>query len=163
MEEIVNKYKISIIGSGYVGLSLGILLGQKNEVKILEIDEKKVSKINQKVSPLKDQLIQEYLDNKEINISATLEPKEALSDVDFYIIATPTNYDELNNMFDTSSVESSISKIMDHSNNGLIIIKSTVPVGYTESLRSKLNTKRIIFHLNFSKEVLCMTIFIHQE
>lgn len=152
MEEIVNKYKISIIGSGYVGLSLGILLGQKNEVKILEIDEKKVSKINQKVSPLKDQLIQEYLDNKEINISATLEPKEALSDVDFYIIATPTNYDELNNMFDTSSVESSISKIMDHSNNGLIIIKSTVPVGYTESLRSKLNTKRIIFSPEFLRE-----------
>ncbi|MDA9866925.1 nucleotide sugar dehydrogenase [Gammaproteobacteria bacterium] len=144
--------KITIIGSGYVGMSLGVLLGQKCEVTILEIDKVKVDKINKGVSPIKDSLIQEYLDTKEINIFATLLPNEALINADYFIIATPTNYDESTNMFDTSSVESSISEVIKYSKEALIIIKSTIPVGHTKYLREKFNTDRIIFSPEFLRE-----------
>lgn len=152
MEEMLKTPKITIIGSGYVGMSLGVLLGQKCEVTILEIDKVKVDKINKGVSPIKDSLIQEYLDTKEINIFATLLPNEALINADYFIIATPTNYDESTNMFDTSSVESSISEIIKYSKEALIIIKSTIPVGHTKYLREKFNTDRIIFSPEFLRE-----------
>jgi len=152
MEEMLKTPKITIIGSGYVGMSLGVLLGQKYEVTILEIDKVKVDKINKGVSPIKDSLIQEYLDTKEINIFATLLPNEALINADYFIIATPTNYDESTNMFDTSSVESSISEVIKYSKEALIIIKSTIPVGHTKYLREKFNTDRIIFSPEFLRE-----------
>lgn len=152
MEEMLKTPKITIIGSGYVGMSLGVLLGQKCEVTILEIDKVKVDKINKGVSPIKDSLIQEYLDTKEINIFATLLPNEALINADYFIIATPTNYDESTNMFDTSSVESSISEVIKYSKEALIIIKSTIPVGHTKYLREKFNTDRIIFSPEFLRE-----------
>lgn len=152
MEGLVNKHKLTIIGSGYVGMSLGVLFGQFHDVTILEIDESKVNKINKGISTVKDNLIQEYLDNKKINISATLKLNQALANADFFIIATPTNYDEYTNEFDTSSVESCISNILKFSKEGLIIIKSTVPVGYTEHLRVKFNTDRIIFSPEFLRE-----------
>mgnify|MGYP001496667586 FL=1 len=152
MEGLVNKHKLTIIGSGYVGMSLGVLFGQFHDVTILEIDESKVNKINKGISTVKDSLIQEYLDNKKINISATLKLNQALANADFFIIATPTNYDEYTNEFDTSSVESCISNILKFSKEGLIIIKSTVPVGYTEHLRVKFNTDRIIFSPEFLRE-----------
>lgn len=152
MEEMLKTPKITIIGSGYVGMSLGVLLGQKCEVTILEIDKVKVDKINKGVSPIKDSLIQEYLDTKEINIFATLLPNEALINADYFIIATPTNYDESTNMFDTSSVESSISEVINYSKEALIIIKSTIPVGHTKYLREKFNTDRIIFSPEFLRE-----------
>ena len=152
MGELVNKKKLTIIGSGYVGMSLGVLFGQYHDVTILEIDVNKVNKINKGISTVKDNLIQEYLDNKKINISATLKSNQALANADFFIIATPTNYDEYTNEFDTSSVESCISNILKFSKEGLIIIKSTVPVGYTEHLRAKFNTERIIFSPEFLRE-----------
>ena len=152
MEGLVNKHKLTIIGSGYVGMSLGVLFGQFHDVTILEIDESRVNKINKGISTVKDNLIQEYLDNKKINISATLKLNQALANADFFIIATPTNYDEYTNEFDTSSVESCISNILKFSKEGLIIIKSTVPVGYTEHLRVKFNTDRIIFSPEFLRE-----------
>jgi UDPglucose 6-dehydrogenase len=152
MEGLVNKHKLTIIGSGYVGMSLGVLFGQFHDVTILEIDANKVNKINKGISTVKDNLIQDYLDNKKINISATLKSNQALANADFFIIATPTNYDEYTNEFDTSSVELCISNILKFSKEGLIIIKSTIPVGYTEHLRVKFNTDRIIFSPEFLRE-----------
>ncbi len=154
MEELVSKKQlITVIGSGYVGMSLSVLLGKgNNHIKILEIDKDKVKKINDGLSTVKDELIEKYLAKDKLNISATLDPKEALVKADYFIIATPTNYDEKTNKFDTKSVKSSIEKILKFSKNGTIIIKSTIPIGYTEYLKEEFKTNRIIFSPEFLRE-----------
>ena len=154
MEELVSKKQlITIIGSGYVGMSLSVLLSKgNNRVKILEIDKEKVKKINKGLSTVRDELIEEHISKEKLNISATLDPKEALNDADYFIIATPTNYDEKTNKFDTESVKSSIEKILTFSKNGSIIIKSTIPIGYTDYLKEKFKTDKIIFSPEFLRE-----------
>ncbi len=154
MEELVSKKQlITIVGSGYVGMSLSVLLGKgSNHVKILEIDKEKVKKINEGLSTVRDALIEKYISKDKLNISATLDPKEALTDADYFIIATPTNYDEKTNKFDTESVKSTIEKILKFSKNGSIIIKSTIPIGYTDYLKEKFKTDRIIFSPEFLRE-----------
>ena len=154
MEELVSKkHTITVIGSGYVGMSLSVLLGRgNNHVKILEIDKEKVKKINEGLSTVRDELIEKYISKDKLNISATLDPKEALTDADYFIIATPTNYDEKTNKFDTESVISSIEKILTFSKNGSIIIKSTIPIGYTDYLKEKFKTDKIIFSPEFLRE-----------
>tara|TARA_B100001093_G_scaffold425637_1_gene419214 strand:+ start:534 stop:1727 length:1194 start_codon:yes stop_codon:yes gene_type:complete len=154
MEELVSKKQlITIIGSGYVGMSLSVLLGKgNNHVKILEIDKDKVKKINDGLSTVKDELIEKHLARDKLSISATLDPREALTDADYFIVATPTNYDEETNKFDTESVKSSIEKILKFSKKGTIIIKSTIPIGYTEYLKEEFRTDRIIFSPEFLRE-----------
>ena len=154
MEELVSKKQlITIVGSGYVGMSLSVLLGKgSNHVKILEIDKEKVKKINEGLSTVRDALIEKYISKDKLNISATLDPKEALTDADYFIIATPTNYDEKTNKFDTESVKSTIEKILKFSKNGTIVIKSTIPIGYTEYLKEEFKTDRIIFSPEFLRE-----------
>jgi UDPglucose 6-dehydrogenase len=154
MEELVSKKQlITIVGSGYVGMSLSVLLSKgNNRVKILEIDKEKVKKINKGFSTVRDELIEEYISKEKLNIYATLDSKEALNDADYFIIATPTNYDEKTNKFDTESVKSTIEKILTFSKNGSIIIKSTIPIGYTDYLKEKFKTDRIIFSPEFLRE-----------
>ena len=154
MEELVSKKQlITVVGSGYVGMSLSVLLGKgSNHVKILEIDKEKVKKINEGLSTVRDELIEEYISKEKLNISATLDPEEALNNGDYFIIATPTNYDEKTNKFDTESVKSTIEKILTFSKNGSIIIKSTIPIGYTDYLKEKFKTDRIIFSPEFLRE-----------
>ena len=149
----MSKQLITIIGSGYVGMSLSVLLGKgNNHVKILEIDKDKVKKINEGLSTVRDELIEKHLAKNKLNISATLDPKEALTDADYFIVATPTNYDEKTNKFDTESVKSTIEKILKFSKNGTIVIKSTIPIGYTEYLKEEFKTDRIIFSPEFLRE-----------
>tara|TARA_B100000945_G_C20384883_1_gene599171 strand:+ start:340 stop:1518 length:1179 start_codon:yes stop_codon:yes gene_type:complete len=149
----MSKQLITIIGSGYVGMSLSVLLGKgNNHVKILEIDKDKVKKINDGLSTVRDELIEKHLAKNKLNVSATLDPKEALTDADYFIIATPTNYNEKTNKFDTESVKSTIEKILTFSKNGSIIIKSTIPIGYTDYLKEKFKTDRIIFSPEFLRE-----------
>ncbi len=154
MEELVSKKKlITIVGAGYVGMSLSVLLGKdNNHVKILEIDENKVQQINDGFSTVKDELIERYISKDNLNISATIDPEEAFTDADYIVIATPTNYDEKTNKFDTESVKSTIKKILTFSKNAIIIIKSTIPIGYTEFLKEKFKTTRIIFSPEFLRE-----------
>jgi len=149
----MSKQLITIIGSGYVGMSLSVLLAKgNNHVKILEIDKDKVKKINDGLSTVRDELIEKHLAKNKLNVSATLDPKEALTDADYFIIATPTNYNEKTNKFDTESVKSTIEKILTFSKNGSIIIKSTIPIGYTDYLKEKFKTDRIIFSPEFLRE-----------
>ena len=149
----MSKQLITIIGSGYVGMSLSVLLAKgNNHVKILEIDKDKVKKINDGLSTVRDELIEKHLAKNKLNVSATLDPKEALTDADYFIIATPTNYNEKTNKFDTESVKSTIEKILTFSKNGSIIIKSTLPIGYTDYLKEKFKTDKIIFSPEFLRE-----------
>ena len=144
--------KIAVAGTGYVGLSLAVLLSLKNEVIALDIIKDKVDKINNRVSPIVDDEIEKYLKNQSLNLMATIDYKEAYKDRDFIIVATPTNYDPNKNYFDTSSVETVIENIMECNDSATIIIKSTVPVGYTNKLREKYHTHRIIFSPEFLRE-----------
>ena len=144
--------KIAVAGTGYVGLSLAVLLSLKNEVIALDIIEDKVNKINNSISPIVDDEIEKYLKNQSLNLKATIDYKEAYKDRDFIIVATPTNYDPNKNYFDTSSVETVIENIMECNDSATIIIKSTVPVGYTNKLREKYHTDRIIFSPEFLRE-----------
>lgn len=144
--------KIAVAGTGYVGLSLATLLAQHNEVWAVDVVPEKVDLLNNKKSPIQDKEIEEYLATKQLNLKATLDAKAAYSDADLVIIATPTNYDEKLNFFDTKYVEQVIELVLEYNPNAIMIIKSTIPVGYTKSVREKYNTKNIIFAPEFLRE-----------
>lgn len=144
--------KITVVGTGYVGLSNAILFAQHNEVKALEVVEEKVNLINQKKSPIVDKEIEEYLATKELNLVATTDKEVAYKDAEYVVIATPTNYDEKKNFFNTSSVESVIEDVLSYRPEATMIIKSTIPVGYTEQIRGKYGISNIIFSPEFLRE-----------
>ena len=144
--------KIAVAGTGYVGLSLATLLAQHNEVKAVDIIPEKVELINNKKSPIQDDYIEKYLAEKELNLVATLDAEMAYKDAEFVIIAAPTNYDSKKNFFDTSAVEAVIKLVMEYNPNAIMVIKSTIPVGYTKSIREKTGSKNIIFSPEFLRE-----------
>ena len=144
--------KIAVAGTGYVGLSLATLLAQHNEVKAVDIIPEKVELINKKLSPIQDDYIEKYLAEKELNLVATLDAEMAYKDADFVIIAAPTNYDSKKNFFDTSAVEEVIKLVMQYNPDAIMVIKSTIPVGYTKSIREKTGSKNIIFSPEFLRE-----------
>lgn len=144
--------KIAVAGTGYVGLSISVLLSQKNEVTAVDIIKEKVDMINSGISPIVDKEIEEYLKNKDLNLTATTDAESAYRDADFVIISTPTNYDPKLNFFDTSSVESVIELVKKVNPNAVMVIKSTVPVGYTEGVRQKYNCNKIMFSPEFLRE-----------
>lgn len=148
----MNQKKITVVGAGYVGMSLSVLLAQKNNVLVHDIDEQKVRTINSKQSTVHDLTIDEFLSNNNLSLKATLDKEEAYKDADFIIIATPTDFDEHRHTFDTSSVEAVLEDALKISKDSLIVIKSTVPVGHTEYLRKKFSTDRIIFSPEFLRE-----------
>lgn len=144
--------KIAVAGTGYVGLSLATLLAQHNEVKAVDIIPEKVELINNKKSPIQDDYIEKYLAEKDLNLVATLDAEMAYKDAEFVIIAAPTNYDSKKNFFDTSAVEAVIKLVMEYNPNAIMVIKSTIPVGYTKSIREKTGSKNIIFSPEFLRE-----------
>ena len=144
--------KIAVAGTGYVGLSNAILLAQHNEVHAVDIIQEKVDLINRKKSPIVDKEIEEYLSTKALNLTATTDAKSAYADADFVIISTPTNYDSKKNYFDTSSVEAVIKLVMEYNPDAVMVIKSTVPVGYTQSVSERMNCHNIIFSPEFLRE-----------
>lgn len=144
--------KIAVAGTGYVGLSLAVLLAQRNQVTAVDIVPEKVEMINNKKSPIGDEYIEKYLAEKKLNLFATLDGDAAYRDADFVIVAAPTNYDSKKNFFDTSAVEAVIQQVMDVNADAVIVIKSTVPVGFTKQLREKTGNKNIIFSPEFLRE-----------
>jgi len=144
--------KIAVAGTGYVGLSLAVLLSQHNEVYALDIVPEKVDMINNRISPIQDNEIEDYLKNKELNLKATLDYKEAFEGAEYVVISTPTNYDEERNFFDTSSVEDIIEKVISMNLDTTMIIKSTIPVGFTEKIKEKYGIDNIIFSPEFLRE-----------
>ena len=153
MSYIVNKqYKIAVAGTGYVGLSIATLLSQHHEVVAIDIVPEKVDLINNKKSPIQDDYIEEYLASHKLNLKATLDAEMAYKDADFVVIAAPTNYDSQRNFFDTSAVEAVIEQVLRFNPNAFMVIKSTIPVGYTETVREKFGSKNIIFSPEFLRE-----------
>ena len=144
--------KIAVAGTGYVGLSLAVLLAQKNQVTAVDIIPEKVDMLDHRKSPIQDDYIEKYLAEKELNLTATLDGADAYKDAEFVIIAAPTNYDSKKNFFDTSAVEAVIELVLQVNSNATMVIKSTIPVGYTESVRKKYNTDKIIFSPEFLRE-----------
>ena len=144
--------KIAVAGTGYVGLSISVLLAQKNEVTAVDIIQEKVDMINNGISPIVDSEIEYYLKNKKLNLTATTDAKNAYKNADFVVISTPTNYDPKLNFFDTTSVESVIELVMKVNPNAVMVIKSTIPVGYTESIKEKYGCDRIMFSPEFLRE-----------
>lgn len=143
---------IAVAGTGYVGLSIATLLAQHNHVTAVDIIPEKVDMINNRKSPIQDEYIERYLSEKELNLTATLDGKAAYKNADYVVIAAPTNYDSKKNYFDTSAVEAVIELVLDVNPNAIMVIKSTIPVGYTESVRKKYNTRNIIFSPEFLRE-----------
>lgn len=143
---------IAVAGTGYVGLSLATLLAQHNHVMAVDIIPEKVDMVNHRKSPIQDDYIEKYLAEKDLDLTATMDAEAAYKDADFVIIATPTNYDSRKNFFDTSSVEAVIQLVMQYNPNAIMVIKSTIPVGYTKSVREKFGTKNIIFSPEFLRE-----------
>ena len=148
----MSKMKIAVAGTGYVGLSIAVLLAQHNTVKAVDIVPEKVEMINNRKSPIQDDYIEKYLAEKELDLEATLDAEYAYKDADFVVIAAPTNYDSKKNYFDTSAVEAVIELVMKYNPNAVMVIKSTIPVGYTESVREKTGSKNIIFSPEFLRE-----------
>lgn len=144
--------KIAVAGTGYVGLSMAVLLAQHNEVVAVDVVEEKVNLINQKKSPIQDEYIEKYLKEKELNLVATLDGKSAYENADFVVIATPTNYDSKKNFFDTSSVEAVIKLVLECNPEAMMVIKSTIPVGFTAHVREKYSCNNIIFSPEFLRE-----------
>jgi UDPglucose 6-dehydrogenase len=144
--------KIAVAGTGYVGLSMATLLSQHHEVTAVDIIPEKVEMINKRISPIQDEYIEKYFAEKELNLTATLDADAAYKDAQFVIIAAPTNYDPVKNFFDTSAVESVIKKVMEVNTEAIMIIKSTIPVGYTESVRQKMGSENILFSPEFLRE-----------
>ena len=144
--------KIAVAGTGYVGLSIATLLSQHHEVTAVDIIPEKVELINNKKSPIQDEYIEKYLAEKELDLTATLDAKEAYSDADFVVIAAPTNYDSKKNFFDTSAVEAVIKLVIEYNPEAIMVIKSTIPVGYTASVREKFHCDNIIFSPEFLRE-----------
>ena len=148
----MKNYKIAVAGTGYVGLSIATLLSQNHQVTAVDIIPEKVDLINNRKSPIQDDYIEKYLAEKELNLTATLDAKAAYADADFVVIAAPTNYDSHTQHFDTSAVEAVIKLVMEYNPNAIMVIKSTIPVGYTASVREKFNSKNIIFSPEFLRE-----------
>ncbi|MFR8305949.1 MAG: nucleotide sugar dehydrogenase [Gallintestinimicrobium sp.] len=147
-----KDYKIAIAGTGYVGLSIATLLSQHHQVTAVDIIPEKVDMINNRKSPIQDEYIEKYLAEKELNLTATLDAKEAYSDADFVVIAAPTNYDSKKNFFDTSAVEAVIKLVIEYNPEAIMVIKSTIPVGFTASVREKYHCDNIIFSPEFLRE-----------
>lgn len=144
--------KIAVAGTGYVGLSIATLLSQNHEVMAVDIIPEKVEKINKRISPIQDEYIEKYLKEKELNLTATLDAELAYKDADFVVIAVPTNYDSKKNFFDTSAVEAVIKLVIEYNPDAIMVIKSTIPVGYTASIREKFHCDNIIFSPEFLRE-----------
>lgn len=147
-----SKIKIAVAGTGYVGLSIATLLSQHHEVVAVDVIKEKVDLINNRQSPIQDDYIEKYLAEKELHLTATLDGEKAYRDADFVVIATPTNYDSMRNYFDTTHVEEVIEQVMRVNSKAIMVIKSTIPVGYTESVRQKFNCENIIFAPEFLRE-----------
>lgn len=147
-----KNLKIAVAGTGYVGLSIATLLSQYHKVMAVDIISEKVELINQRKSPIQDEYIEKYLAEKELDLTATLDAKEAYTDADFVVIAAPTNYDSKKNFFDTSAVENVIGLVMEYAPGAIMVIKSTIPVGYTKSIREKTGSKNILFSPEFLRE-----------
>ena len=147
-----KRYKIAVAGTGYVGLSIATLLAQHNTVIAVDIVQEKVDLVNRHKSPIQDEYIERYLAEKDLDLTATLDAKAAYSKADFVIIAAPTNYDSHKNFFDTSAVEAVIKLVIEYNPNAIMVIKSTIPVGYTKSIREKTGSKNIIFSPEFLRE-----------
>lgn len=148
----MKNYTIAVAGTGYVGLSIATLLSQHHKVYAVDIIPEKVELINSRKSPIQDEYIEKYLAEKELDLTATLDAKLAYSNADFVVIAAPTNYDSQKNFFDTSAVETVIKLVMEYNPNAIMVIKSTIPVGYTKSIREKTGSKNIIFSPEFLRE-----------
>lgn len=144
--------KISVFGTGYVGLSIAVLLAQKNEVVAVDIIEDKVKMINNKISPIRDDEIEDYLKHKELNLKATTDKVAALENADYVVISTPTNYDEKLNFFDTSSVEDVIVSVKKYNPETVMVVKSTVPVGFIDEMKAKYDIDNIFFSPEFLRE-----------
>lgn len=144
--------KIAVAGTGYVGLSIATLLSQNHEVMAVDIIPEKVEKINKRISPIQDEYIEKYLKEKDLNLTATLDAETAYKDADFVVIAAPTNYDSKKNFFDTSAVEAVIKLVIEYNPDAIMVIKSTIPVGYTASIREKFHCDNIIFSPEFLRE-----------
>ena len=149
---MMKNYTIAVAGTGYVGLSIATLLSQHHKVYAVDIVPEKVEKINRRESPIQDEYIEKYLAEKELDLTATLDAEKAYSSADFVVIAAPTNYDSQKNFFDTSAVETVIKLVMEYNPNAIMVIKSTIPVGYTKSIREKTGSKNIIFSPEFLRE-----------
>ncbi len=148
----MKTLKIAVAGTGYVGLSIATLLSQHHKFFAVDIIPEKVEMINKRISPIVDKEIEKYFATKQLNLTATLDAKNAYTDADYVVIATPTNYDSKKNFFDTSAVEKVIELVIRYNPNAIIVIKSTIPVGYTESIRSKTGSKNILFSPEFLRE-----------
>lgn len=148
----MKNYTIAVAGTGYVGLSIATLLSQHHKVYAVDIIPEKVELINNRKSPIQDEYIEKYLAEKKLDLTATLDAKLAYSNADFVVIAAPTNYDSQKNFFDTSAVEAVIKLVMEYNTNAIMVIKSTIPVGYTKSIREKTGSKNIIFSPEFLRE-----------